>query len=159
MLISDRAAGNSNGFTVQVFPVAWWGSLLFSQFLNNIFISPCHNSENSFFILICPQERQFVFLSKHKHISLTCYSNKYWRIPAIYLGQVTTKTAKTKQLNPSPEEQDWGIPGLFIFIQVHFCVAQFQIAGCYQSKYPGIQHMKSRRGSWLYPSGPILEKA
>lgn len=110
----DAAARNSNGFRNGFFQ--WHDDVLcFFFYFCYIFICPFHNSENSLFILSCAQERQFVWLSKHKHISLIYYSNKYWRIPAFYLAQVTTKTAKTKQSPSSPaEEQDWGIPGLLL---------------------------------------------
>lgn len=104
MSFLDAAARNAIGFTVCIFPVVRCSSLpffiiflLFYLFFLNIFIRPFHNSENSLFILSCAQERQFVWLSKHKHISLIYYSNKYWRILAFYLAWVTNKTAQTQQ--------------------------------------------------------------
>lgn len=115
MPLSDTAARNSNYFTVFFFSVVCCGSLVFFLLFYFLIFSsaPFHNLKNSLVILSCAEERQFVWLYKHKQASLTYYTNKYWRIPAFYLSQITIKIFKNTPFM-SPENQGWGIPVLLL---------------------------------------------
>lgn len=128
----------------------------------NIFICPFNNSENSLVILSCAQERQFVWLFKHKHTSLIYYTNKYWRIPAFYLVQFTEQKQTTLHIPwKSGLRNSWSLPCSLAFIQpFHFYIVWFQTAGLWNqaSGFGGTQPNKSETGNWLCPPDPFMEK-